>query len=94
MGMQMTPLSSVKCQMFKSNFRTRDGREQCAPTRYIDISLGGGPDMCLDSWISLLLSTIFTTNTDKAVQDLDFQKVSLLKYTVHCTEPVRQTKNI
>ena len=44
--------------MFNSNFRTGEGREQCAPTRYIDISLGAGPDMCLDSWISLLLSTI------------------------------------
>ena len=26
--------------MFNSNFRTGEGREQCAPTRYIDISLG------------------------------------------------------
>ena len=72
--------------MFNSNFRTGEGREQCAPTRYIDISLGDEARY-VSGFLDIIIAfynTIFTTNTDKAVQDLDFQKVNIycIQYTV------------
>ena len=76
--------------MFNSNFRTGEGREQCAPTRYIDISLGDEARY-VSGFLDIIIAFYNIYNKHGlSCSRFGFSKSQYLLYTVHCTKPVWQ----